>query len=93
MRSAGPDQFHGFEKRLTPDLYPADFSWAPNWGDEGERDTNDARAVTISGVCERSVQIDFDNLVTYQAKQHLYDIARSGDRRPFDTTAVVSSQT
>ena len=83
MHFTGPDQFHGFEKRLTPDLYPADFSWAPNWGDEGERDTNDARAVTISGVCERSVQIDFDNLVTYQAKQHLYDIARSDDRRPF----------
>ena len=79
----GPDQYHGFESRLTPDLYPADFSWVPNWGDEGERDTNDARSVLVAGVCERSVQIDFDEQVTFQAIQYLYDTARSNDKRPF----------
>lgn len=83
MHFIGPDQHHGFEKRLTPDLYPADFAWAPYWGDEGERDTNDTRSVTISGICERSKQIDFDDLVTYSAIQHLYDMARSSDERPF----------
>lgn len=83
MHFIGPDQHHGFETRLTPDLYPADFSWVPNWGDEGVRDTNDPRSVTIAGVCERSMQIDFDNLVTFHAVQHLYDIARSNDSRPF----------
>ncbi|MEM1075025.1 MAG: choline-sulfatase [Pseudomonadota bacterium] len=83
MHFIGPDQHHGFEHRLTPDLYPADFSWVPNWGDEGQRDTNDPRSVTVAGVCERSMQIDFDNLVTYHAIQHLYDIARSDDARPF----------
>ncbi|WP_338550422.1 choline-sulfatase [Roseovarius phycicola] len=83
MHFIGPDQHHGFETRLTPDLYPADFSWVPNWGDEGDRDTNDARAVTVAGICERSVQIDFDDLVTFHAIQHLYDLARSDDTRPF----------
>lgn len=83
MHFIGPDQYHGFEKRLTPDLYPADFSWVPNWGDEGKRDTNDARSVLVSGVCERSVQIDFDETVTAGAIQHLYDLARSKDTRPF----------
>ncbi len=83
MHFIGPDQYHGFERRLTPDLYPADFSWVPNWGDEGERDTNDPRSVTIAGLCERSIQIDFDDLVTFHAIQHLYDIARSEDVRPF----------
>ncbi|NNE80550.1 MAG: choline-sulfatase [Silicimonas sp.] len=83
MHFIGPDQHHGFERRLTPDLYPADFSWVPNWGDEGERDTNDPRSVTIAGVCERSMQIDFDDLVTFHAVQHLYDIARADDDRPF----------
>ena len=83
MHFIGPDQYHGFEKRLTPDLYPADFSWVPNWQNEGERDTNDARAVLVSGVCERSVQIDFDEMVTGQAIQHLYNLARSRDERPF----------
>ncbi|MEM9062197.1 MAG: choline-sulfatase [Pseudomonadota bacterium] len=83
MHFIGPDQHHGFETRLTPDLYPADFSWVPNWGDEGERDTNDPRSVTVAGICERSKQIDFDDLVTFHAIQHLYDVARSEDERPF----------
>jgi len=83
MHFIGPDQHHGFETRLTPDLYPADFSWVPNWGAEGKRDTNDPRTVLVSGICERSVQIDFDEEATYRAVRHLYDIARSGDDRPF----------
>lgn len=83
MHFIGPDQHHGFERRLTPDLYPADFSWVPNWGNEGKRDTNDPRSVTIAGVCARSMQIDFDDLVTFHARQHLYDVARSEDDRPF----------
>lgn len=83
MHFIGPDQFHGFEKRLTADLYPADFAWVPNWANEGKRDTNDDRAVRIAGICERSVQIDYDEEVTFRAVQHIYDMARSSDERPF----------
>ncbi|MEM7059094.1 MAG: choline-sulfatase [Pseudomonadota bacterium] len=83
MHFIGPDQYHGFETRLTADLYPADFSWVPNWADEGERDTNDPQSVLVSGICERSVQIDFDEEVTHQAKRHLWNIVRSSDDRPF----------
>ena len=83
MHFIGPDQYHGFETRLTADLYPADFSWAPNWAAEGKRDTNDPQSVLVSGICERSVQIDFDEEVTFKAKKHLWDMARSGDDRPF----------
>lgn len=83
MHFVGPDQFHGFERRLTAELYPADFSWVPCWGDEGNRDTNDSRAVRIAGICERSVQIDYDEEVAFRAEQHIFDLARSQDRRPF----------
>lgn len=83
MHFIGPDQFHGFEKRLTADLYPGDFAWVPNWGNEGKRDTNDPRAVRIAGICERSVQIDYDEEVTFKAVQHIYDMARNDDDRPF----------
>ncbi len=83
MHFIGPDQFHGFETRLTAELYPADFSWVPNWGDEGKRDTNDPRSVTVSGICERSVQIEYDEEVTFKAIRYLYDTARSDDERPF----------
>ncbi|UWQ90535.1 choline-sulfatase [Rhodobacteraceae bacterium M382] len=83
MHFIGPDQFHGFEKRLTADLYPGDFAWVPNWEHEGKRDTNDPRAVRIAGICERSVQIDYDEEVTFKAVQHIFDMARSDDDRPF----------
>lgn len=83
MHFIGPDQFHGFEQRLTPDLYPADFSWVPNWGNEGKRDTNDARAVRISGVCRRNVQLDFDGLAAEAAVAHLQALGQSADARPF----------
>ena len=28
MHFSGPDQLHGFEERLTTDIYPADFGWS-----------------------------------------------------------------
>ena len=31
MHFVGPDQLHGFERRLTTDIYPADFAWTPDW--------------------------------------------------------------
>jgi len=31
MHFIGPDQLHGFEERVTTDIYPADFAWLPNW--------------------------------------------------------------
>ncbi len=31
MHFCGPDQLHGFEQRLTTDIYPADFGWTPDW--------------------------------------------------------------
>ncbi len=37
MHFVGPDQLHGFEERLTTDIYPADFGWVPNWRRPDER--------------------------------------------------------
>src|SRR6202521_1781706 len=31
MHFLGPDQLHGFEERLTPDIYPAGLHWIPDW--------------------------------------------------------------
>ncbi len=83
MHFVGPDQLHGFDERLTEEIYPADFSWVPNWGNEGKRDTNDARGVRTAGVCARSVQIDYDEEVAHKAIQHLFEMARCGETSPF----------
>ena len=34
MHFCGPDQLHGFEERLTTDIYPADYDWTPDWGSD-----------------------------------------------------------
>jgi choline-sulfatase len=85
MHFCGPDQLHGFEERLTTDIYPSDFGWTPDWtlpdGRPGWYHTMDS--VTQAGPCTRTNQIDFDDEVVYAARQKLFDIARSGDRRPF----------
>jgi choline-sulfatase len=31
MHFVGPDQLHGFEQRLTGDIYPANFDWTCDW--------------------------------------------------------------
>ena len=31
MHFVGPDQLHGFERRLTTDIYPSSFKWTKDW--------------------------------------------------------------
>jgi len=85
MHFCGPDQLHGFEERLTTDIYPADFGWTPDWDDPEHRPHwyHDMSSVTDAGPCVRTNQLDFDDQVSFAARQLLYDHARSADDRPF----------
>jgi choline-sulfatase len=85
MHFVGPDQLHGFEERLTTDIYPADFSWTPDWTKPEARPSwyHSMTSVTTSGPCVRTNQIDFDEEVVFAARRKLFDIARAHDRRPF----------
>lgn len=85
MHFCGPDQLHGFEERLTTDIYPADFGWTPDWTRFEERPGwyHTMDSVLQAGPCTRTNQIDFDDEVVYAARQKLFDIARGKDRRPF----------
>ena len=83
MHFIGPDQLHGFETRRTSDIYPGDFAWTPYWSQSGFHGATDSRVLTDSGVCARSVQLDYDDDVTHQAVQEIFDCARRGDGRPF----------
>lgn len=82
MHFVGPDQLHGFERRLTSDIYPSDFEWTADWDATEYGGATDIRMLTQSGICARSVQIDYDNEVTHKAVREIYDVARSGDERP-----------
>lgn len=83
MHFVGADQLHGFEDRLTTDIYPSDFTWTENLETRDVKNRSDDRAVTLCGVCDRSVQIDYDELAVFHSEQYLWDIARSGEPRPF----------
>ncbi|WP_118180202.1 choline-sulfatase [Paraburkholderia phosphatilytica] len=96
MHFCGPDQLHGFEERLTTDIYPADFGWVPDWDQPEVRPSwyHNMSSVLDAGPCVRTNQLDFDDEVTFTVRQKLYDIARErqagADARPF---CVVASLT
>ena len=83
MHFVGPDQLHGFEERMTTDIYPADFLWTENVESRDPRHKSDDRGVTLAGICDRSPQLDYDDQVMFHAQQKLYDLAHSSDQRPW----------
>ncbi|MCL4139043.1 UNVERIFIED_CONTAM: hypothetical protein GTU68_046457 [Idotea baltica] len=92
MHFAGPDQLHGYEERLTTDIYPSDFGWTPNWAEPDAKVAfQDMQNVLETGPCARSLQIDYDDDAAYRAKQWLYDQARESARRPFMLTVSFTS--
>jgi choline-sulfatase len=92
MHFCGADQLHGFEERLTTDIYPADFGWTPDWTRFEERPSwyHNMDSVTQAGPCARTNQIDFDDDAAFQARRKIFDLARSKDRRPFCLVASLT---
>ena len=89
MHFVGPDQKHGFEDRITTDIYPSDFAWVPNWERADERIDkwyHNMETVRDSGVAQATYQIDYDDEVGFAARRWLFDRARdkaAGEVRPF----------
>jgi choline-sulfatase len=96
MHFVGPDQLHGFEERLTTDIYPADFGWTPDYRKPGERIDwwyHNMGSVTGAGVAEITNQMEYDDEVAFLANQKLYQLSRENDdadRRPWCLTASFS---
>ena len=95
MHFIGPDQLHGFEERLTTEIYPADFSWTPA---PEERDAENRFGAGVSSVetildagpMARTMQIDYDEDVIHHAVREVYVRARSADTRPFMMTVSLT---
>ncbi len=89
MHFVGPDQLHGFEERLTTDIYPADFGWTPDWTKPNERIDwwyHNMTSVKQAGVAEITNQLEYDDEVAFLAQRRLYDFARYKDTLPFCLT-------
>ncbi len=87
MHFVGPDQLHGYEERITTDIYPSNFAWAPDWEKGlGDRPTGiNLSGITKAGVVNRSLQIDYDEEVEYFGVRKIFDLARY-EKRPFFLT-------
>ena len=86
------DQLHGYETRLTSDIYPGDFGWAVNWDEPDTRLEwyHNASSILQAGPCGRSNQLDYDEEVMYRSTQYLWDHVREGpNKRPFALTVSV----
>ncbi len=79
MHFVGPDQLHGFDERLTTDVYPADFAWVPDWDKNDERIDSwyhNMSPVREAGTAASTFQLDYDDEVSFVAQRRLMDFAR-----------------
>jgi len=82
MHFVGPDQLHGFEKRLTTDVYPAAMDWVPTQDADG-RFVRGGHARSYVpprvGVVEWSKFLAYDEETQFRALEYLH----AKPERPF----------
>lgn len=85
MHFIGPDQVHGFDERITTDIYPSNFAWTPDWivGERYRPTGINPRAVVEAGQSRRNLQVDYDDEVAHAGVQKIYDLARFNRADPF----------
>jgi len=92
MHFVGADQLHGFEERLTTDIYPADFMWTKYWPTQGDPprrvgapgdteigpsyDRQMAQMVKESGPIPWSYQLEYDEEAHFRALERLRRLGR-----------------
>ena len=89
MHFVGPDQLHGYEERVTTDVYPADYLWTPDWRLDDETWLewyHDMSRVLDAGPHRRSVNVAYDDEVEFEAVRWLHEHADGADDRPFALT-------
>ncbi|KAL4908450.1 hypothetical protein BDW74DRAFT_100757 [Aspergillus multicolor] len=92
MHFCGPDQLHGYEQRLTSDIYPGDYGWSVNWDEPDVRLDyyHNMSSVMEAGPVVRTNQLDFDEEVIYKSKQYLFDHVRQRNDQPFCLTVSMT---
>ncbi|MBT0957298.1 choline-sulfatase [Alphaproteobacteria bacterium KMM 3653] len=81
MHFVGPDQLHGFEERLTTDIYPADHAWTPDWEDPLTRIHkwyHNMESVAEAGHAATTFQIEYDEETAFLARRRIFEYAMQG---------------
>ncbi len=78
LHAVGPDQLHGFTRRLTTDIYPANFNWLASCRPEPgkfaaahKRPTAVDYVAKSAGVRQWSMQLDYDEETHFRALEYL----------------------
>jgi len=82
MHFVGPDQLHGFEERLTTDVYPSDHAWTPDWTNAGDRIDkwyHNMDSVREAGTAATTFQLAYDEEVAFTANRRIFDHAKYDD--------------
>ena len=92
MHFVGPDQLHGYRERLTTDIYPSDFGWTPDWQQAIPVAATglNLRSVVESGLCRRSLQLEYDDEVVFKAVQKIREAGRTPDAEPLFLTVSLT---
>ena len=78
MHFVGPDQMHGFEERITTDIYPSDHAWTPDWEEPDERIDkwyHNMDSVKEAGEGVTTFQIEYDEEVAFAARRKIFEYA------------------
>ncbi len=78
MHFVGPDQLHGFEERLTTDIYPADHAWTPDWdcsGGQAAEWYHNMDAVRHAGTAATTFQFEYDEEAAFLARRRIFEYA------------------
>jgi choline-sulfatase len=86
MHFIGPDQLHGFRRRLTTDVFPAGMDWVPTQDPEG-RFVRGGHAFSYVpprvGVVKWTKFLSFDEETHFRALEFLRERAREAREEPF----------
>ncbi len=80
----GPDQLHGFDERLTPCIFPADFSMLPDWrlGPVYNKGTSVQSQLRLLGPSKWNRQMAFDQTAFDRSMDALRQHALAGRAQP-----------
>ncbi len=80
----GADQLHGFDRRLTTDMYPSNFDWSIDWDPAVDhRPGTSVQKLAVSGPCRTNNQILYDSEVQFRAIEFLRYEALERPKQPF----------
>jgi choline-sulfatase len=86
MHFVGPDQLHGFRRRLTTDVFPAGMDWVPLLDEQGRFPRGGhARSYVPpqAGVRKWTKFLNYDEETNYRSLEYLRERSRTQPEEPF----------